>query len=277
MESTQGLPDDRSELNRLQEELDDARGAVRDCQHALQSYLKLAAKVHESFLPQSVRHPLVNISAAFVPVDGLGGDYCQTIFPNDGECFLTICDVTGHGIDAALLASRVSSEVRHLTLQHRRPREIVSEVNAFVWQYFREHRLQLSLFIVHLDLDEARVTYSGAGHPSQWLFRRNGQSMDKLKSQNMLIGVRQECMSVEPEHSTTIEVGDRLMLFTDGLPDTDRADGQMLGQDRLIDLVMESDVCDASNMAGCILEGVRAFGWGAQRDDLTLILAEFTS
>lgn len=93
----------------------------------------------------------------------------------------------------------------------------------------------MSLFVAHLDLVEARVTYSGAGHPSQWLFRRDGRSVDKLDSQNMLIGVREECLSDEPEHSIAIEAGDRLMLFTDGLPDTGRADGQMLGEDRLIE------------------------------------------
>lgn len=270
---------DRSEMIRMQEELDAARRDLRDCRQALQRHLELAVKVHESFLPQSVRHPRVNISAAFVPVDGLGGDYCQAIFPNDQECYLTICDVTGHGLDAALLASRVSSEVRFLALQRLRTWQIVSEIGTFVRNYFSEINLQLSLFIVHLDLVEARVTYSGAGHPSQLLVRRDGQSVDKLVSQNMLIGVnvQQERMSVEPEHGTTIEVGDHLVLFSDGLPETSDADDQMLGEDRLIDIAMASQCRGASNMADCILERVRAFGSGAQRDDLTLIVAEFTS
>lgn len=279
MEPTLGHAEDRSELNRLQEELDASRRELRDCREALQRYLELAVKVHESFLPQSVRHPRVNISAAFVPVDGLGGDYCQAIFPNDQECYLTICDVTGHGLDAALLASRVSSEVRYLALQHLRPWQIVSGIGAFVRKYFSEINLQLSLFIAHLDLIEARLTYSGAGHPSQLLVRRDGHIVDKLVSQNMLIGVhvQQEWMSVEPEHGTRIEVDDHLVLFTDGLPEMSGADDQMLGEDRLIDLAMSADCRDAANMADCILERVRAFGSGEQRDDLTLIVAEFTS
>lgn len=272
-----GHVEDRPNLDRLQEELDAARRALRDCQHTLQSHLKLAAKVHESFLPQSVRHSRLNISAAFIPVDGLGGDYCQTIFPNDLECYLTICDVTGHGIDAALLASRVSSEVRYLVLQHLRPWQIVSEINTFVWKYFRETNLQLSLFVAHLDLVEGRVTHSGAGHPPQLLIRRDGRRVDKLVSQNMLIGVQQECMSVEPEQGKTIEVGDHLVFFTDGLPETSGADGQLLREDQLIELAMASHCRSAANMAECILERVRAFGAGAQRDDLTLIMAELTS
>lgn len=277
VESTAGHLKDRPNLDRLQEELDAARRQLQDFRHASQSHLKLAAKVHESFLPQPVRHPRLNISVAFVPVDGLGGDYCQTIFPNDLECYLTICDVTGHGIDAALLASRVSSQVRYLVSQHLRPCQIVSEINAFVWKYFRETDLQLSLFVAHLNLMEGRVTHSGAGHPTQLLVRRDGRHVDKLVSQNMLIGVQQECMGVEPEHGSTIEVGDRLVLFTDGFPETNGGDGQMFGDERLIELAAGSSCRSAGNMAECILERVRAFGSEAQHDDLTLIMAEFTS
>lgn len=275
--ASQEASDDESNRDPLQEELDSARRELRECQHNLHDHLTLAAKVHQSFLPQSARHPRLNVSVAFVPVDGLGGDYCQTVFPNDRECYLTICDVTGHGIDAALLASRVSSEVRYLVFQHLRPCQIVSEINAFVWKYFRETSLQLSLFVAHLDLIEGRVTHSGAGHPAQLLIRQDGHSVEKLASQNMLIGVQQECMSGEPEDSATIEVGDHLMLFTDGLPETMRSDGQMLGDDQLIDLAMGSHCRSAGDMAACVLERVRAFGSEAQRDDMTLILAEFTS
>lgn len=72
-------------------------------------------------------------------------------------------------------------------------------------------------------------------------------------------------------------MGDHLVLFTDGLPEISGADGQRLGEDRLIDVALASHCRGASNMADCILERVRAFGSVAQRDDLTLILAEFTS
>jgi serine phosphatase RsbU (regulator of sigma subunit) len=269
--------EDRPDSDRIQDELEATRRELQACRHTMQNHLKLAAKVHESFLPRSVRHPRVNISTAFVPVDGLGGDYCQTVFPSDQECYLTICDVTGHGINAALLASRVSSEVRHLVFQHLRPWQIVSEINAFIWKYFRETDLQLSLFVAHLDLVEGRVTHSGGGHPPQLLVRRDGQRVDKLVSQNMLIGVQQECMSVEPEHGQAIEVGDQLFLFTDGLPETFDANGQMLGDDRLIEFSLGSHCRTASNMADCVVERVREFGDGAQRDDLTLIIAELTS
>lgn len=121
--------------------------------------------------------------------------------------------------------------------------------------------------------DEPRKFSSGSKMAAEEMV----SGVDELDSQNMLIGVQQECMSVEPEHGRAIEVGDHLMLFTDGLPETRGADGQMLGDDRLIELAMASHCRSAANMADCILERERASGGGAQRDDLTLIIAEFTS
>src|SRR3990170_2384727 len=83
--------------------------ALLDAQTKLQRQLKLAATVHRSLLPRPVRHERIHVDVRYVPVEGVGGDYCQVDFCDRQTCYITICDVTGHGIGSALLATRVSN------------------------------------------------------------------------------------------------------------------------------------------------------------------------
>jgi serine phosphatase RsbU (regulator of sigma subunit) len=63
-------------------------------------HLQLAAKVHRSLLPLPVRTDRIEVDVRYLPVDEVGGDYCQVRFPSENICYITICDVTGHGIGA---------------------------------------------------------------------------------------------------------------------------------------------------------------------------------
>lgn len=238
------------------------------------AHMQLAARVHRSLLPQPVRHPRVDVDVRYVPVGGIGGDYCQVLFPDDGSCYITICDVAGHGIGPALLATRVSSEVRRLALNRRRPVEIVQELNAFVFRNFADTELQLTFFAACLDLQRRTAVYSGAGHPGPLLIRQARGPIEVLKSQNLLLGVVEHCLSDEPEHVAALHPGDRLVFYTDGLTETADAHGKLLGESGLADLA--ASVCAGSvfEVADCILERIAWFRAGPVRDDMTLIVAE---
>ena len=183
---------------------------------ARQAHLQIANRVHQSLLSQPVRHPRIDIDARSLPMDGVGGDYCQVLFPDESCCYLTMCDVTGHGIGPALLATRVSSEVRRLVFNRLRPVEIVARLNAFVLDLFGDAELQLSFFAAQLDLRGHSITYSGAGHPGPLLIHQGSGLIETLESQNLLMGVAEHCLSDRPEQSSPWSPGDRLLLFTDG-------------------------------------------------------------
>ncbi len=64
--------------------------------------LKIAERVQRSMLPEPVHHHDIDIDVRYVPLEAVGGDYCQVLFPVDTCCYVTICDVAGHGIGPAL-------------------------------------------------------------------------------------------------------------------------------------------------------------------------------
>jgi serine phosphatase RsbU (regulator of sigma subunit) len=236
--------------------------------------LQIAAQVHRSLLPSSIRHPRLNVDVRYQPIEAVGGDYCQVRFPIPASCYVTMCDVAGHGIGPSLLASRVSSEVRRFIMDGLRPMDIVRSLNQFIFEHLSEAHLFLSFMAAKIDLDHRTVTFSGAGHPAALHLRPGTGMMHPLHSQNMVIGVKQECLADEAEHLRDLAVGDRLLFYTDGLIETSGGRGRQLGQSRFAQIAVDALSVDAFDMADRILEEVGQFRDGPPADDMTLIVVE---
>ncbi len=269
-----GEPHSRS-IEQLEAELETSRREMERREQMWESQLNIAARVHRSLLPKPVFHPRIEVEVRYVPMEAVGGDYCQVLFPVDSQCYITLCDVTGHGIGPALLATRVSSYVRQLVMQQLRPMQIVENLNSFVVEHFSDTGLQiLSFFVAQIHLENGTVTYSGAGHPGPLLIRRDDEHTEVLASQNMLIGVQDRCLREHPEDVRSIAPGDRLFFFTDGLTESKGANGAMLGSDGLQRILDETTAATVSELADCIQQQVTEFRHGPPHDDMTLIVAE---
>ncbi|KKK91305.1 hypothetical protein LCGC14_2714320, partial [marine sediment metagenome] len=185
----------------------------------------------------------------------------------------------GHGIAPALLATRTSSEVRYGILYGRGPRDIVRSLNTFICDHFDETHLYVTFVAAQIDLLRRQLTWCGAGHPSPLLIRRNVPTVERLDSQNMLIGVRKDVLDDPIEQTVSLEPGDRLLFYTDGLTETAVtetavADGRQLGIGGLADLAVDAMSVDLFEMADHILQRVDGKQHGPTLDDKTLIVAE---
>lgn len=261
-------------LAEVQAELADVKRHLAQQEEARRNDLRIAERVHRSMLPKPVRHDRIHVDTRYVPVEEVGGDYCQVLFPDDAICYISICDVTGHGLGPAMLATRFSSEVRRLVSLLLPPDEIVQKLNHFVFHNFMETRLQVTSFLTRFDFEKMSITFSGAGHPSALLIPHGSQSARSLDSQNMLIGVSEHCLSDRPSGTHRVSPGDRLIFFTDGVTETKGAEGKLLGTQELIHMATVTCAGDFASQADCLLEQINAFRVGPPLDDLTLILAQ---
>lgn len=191
--------------------------------------LNLAAKIHRTLLPQPIRNNRIDVDVRYVPFEKVGGDYCQVRFFDEDTCYITMCDVAGHGVQGALLATRVSSEVRHWILQGQPPQTIVQLLNSFIHEHF-------------------------------------------VQTQNLIIGVQDDCLHDEPEHTLSLNPGDRLVFHTDGLMETADSTRTQLGINGLASLASVAMCVGLFDMADQILDQVAEYG--PIDDDRTLIVAE---
>ncbi len=257
----------RKALATTQKSLDRSRAEFR-------RQLEVAAKVHRTLLPEPARHERLLVDTRYIPIENVGGDYCQVRFPNPDTCYITMCDVPGHGIAPALLATRVSSEVRHFILDNAAPHEIVRELNKFIYGHFEETGLYLTFIAARIDLGQRLITWSGAGHPSPFLIRHQSETIDLLESQNTVVGAFDRVLGDEPQHTLGLEPGDRLLFYTDGLTEAADPSGCLLGTDGLAGISRRTLPCDLFSMADQILNQVGLFSRGAFDDDMTVIVAD---
>ena len=267
----------RERLAAMQRTLDAARTQLRrhlSRAKSLDLDFELAAKVHRTLLPQTVRNERIEVDVRYIPFDKVGGDYCQVRFLDRDTCYITMCDVVGHGVQGALLATRVSSEVRHWIVEGQPPRNIVHLLNSFIFENFAETGMFLTFIASRIDLERQLITWSGAGHPSPLLIRSDGTIVEPLTSQNTVIGVQEDCLDVQPEHTLSLNAGDRLVFHTDGLIETTDANEKQLGVDGLIDFATVAMSADLFDMADQMLDQVTRYQHGPTADDRTLIVAE---
>ena len=275
---------EKEESLSLREELEETRRNLAETQLRLERYtdrwkiieqdFMMAAKVHSTLLPKPIRSERIDLDVRYIPYEKIGGDYCQVRFYDEETCYITMCDVAGHGVQGALLATRVSSEVRHWILAGHPPAKIVDSLNDFIYEHFQETGKYLTFISTKIDLREGLLTWSGAGHPSPLLIRKEGLQVEQLKSQNMVVGVVENALSETPEHQVQFQRGDRLIMFTDGLTEFMTQNSKMLGLQRLIDFALEAMAVELFGMADHILDQIEQKHRAKPNDDLTLIVAE---
>lgn len=262
------------ELERLRRQIVELEGQLDSDRLQRREQLELAAEVHHSLLPKPIRHDRIDVDLRYQSVDEVGGDYCQVRIPSERFCYITMCDVTGHGIAAALLATRVSSEVRHRILELESPRNIVDRLNRFIVEHFASTGLYLTFFVARVDLQIRELAWSGAGHPPALLIRKKKGTVEQLVSQNLMVGVLADCLQEDPEHNLQLERGDRIVFYTDGVIETEDRDNQMLGIDGLGEFCVQAMSVGLFQTADFILDRVALLERGEASDDKTLIVAE---
>jgi sigma-B regulation protein RsbU (phosphoserine phosphatase) len=235
----------------------------------LQSEILEARKIQEGLLPREIpRLPGFEICGMWQPASLVGGDYYDIFELGESAVALCIGDVVGKGMPAALLMSNLQAAVRGVATGTLQPRELAAKVNRGIRGNLAPEKF-ISLFYAVLDARARELTYTNAGHNAPFLARRDG-SLLRLDQGGPVIGVFND--GVYAQAKASLESGDRLVLFTDGVTEAANRDDEEFGEERLIRLVIENRRLGAPELQKKILGAVEEFCGGNFRDDATLIV-----
>ena len=194
-------------LDRLDERRDEALAQQRE----------IAIRLQLSLLPELRAVEGISARAGYVPAQGemaVGGDWYDLIDAGDGRVVLSVGDVAGHGLSAAVTMGKLRSAARSTALQRFAPADALVHLDRFT-TYLDGRPLATVVFIV-LDLATGRLTFSSAGHPPPLILRAGGAAEFLEGGRSSLLGIG-PLVPDRGEATETLDPGDTLVLYTDGL------------------------------------------------------------
>lgn len=248
-------------------ELDEAR--ARRAADALASReLEHAQRIQRALLPA----PLPDIdgcemAALWKPAAAFGGDCYDMLRFSNTRLGLSIADVAGKGLPAALLMANMQASVRAFGLDDARPDTVTGKVNRALCRHTPLDRF-VTFFYATLDLATRTLACSNAGHTPPILVRKDG-SVWRPASDGMVLGVLEH--NTYSRSEVPLRSGDRLVLFTDGITEAGSHEGREFGEDRLVEVVTAHRHQSAPDLLDSLFQEVSAFTRGVFADDATLI------
>ena len=236
--------------------------------------LAIAKQVQSTLIPETFDVDGVKTSMSYRPLIGLGGDWADIYYDREGYVYLTVVDVTGHGIASALLVNRICSEINKWIRDGTEPANLLFKVNDFFCRSFIQTGLFVTIMAVKVDLSNKTLRFAGSAHPAALLVQGSTEIVE-LPSQNMIIGFEEKSQ----DHFTETEIeycqDDALFLYTDGLVEAENEHTQPLGLQGLKDIVKSMISQCPKPKAHDLVKAVHAFSHDGFEDDVLVLAARF--
>jgi len=208
------------------------------------------------------------LGALWTPASGIGGDCYDVLRFGDNRVALSIADVVGKGLPAALLMSNLQAAVRAFATATAAPQDVCTSVNRLLCRNISSGKFVTFCYAV-VDTATRTVSYANAGHFPPVLLHADG-NVERLAPTGLVLGVAPDWTYLSG--SARIGSGDRLVCFTDGITEANNPAGDEFGEDRLIDAIRAHHNESADRLARTIADAVAAWTGGAPQDDATLIV-----
>jgi sigma-B regulation protein RsbU (phosphoserine phosphatase) len=289
MEELHARVETHLKLRRLQVELEEANAQLAKVNGRMSRDLQAAARIQETFLPRRVpRVPGLDFAWLYRPCDELAGDALNVIPLGEGKVGLYLLDVSGHGVASALLSVTMSrllsppTEPSSILIgagdsadpgQIRAPSEVAAYLNRlFPFETATEQFATLVYGV--LDAATGEFRYVSAGHPGP-VHLPFGAEPRILASRGTPIGLASEAYE---ERSVRLGPGDRLYLYSDGVPEAMNPADELFGDARLMEAVARARPEPLQAGVGTLFEEVRRWH-GSEKliDDISILAVEISA
>jgi sigma-B regulation protein RsbU (phosphoserine phosphatase) len=236
--------------------------------------LEIARDIQRILLPSEA--PVIDgfeISGINIPARQVSGDYFDYIKVDDERLGIAIADVSGKGVPASIIMAICRSVLRSQATGNPSPADVLQKVNRQLYPDIKE---DMFISMAYVILDRARNTMmlSRAGHDAPLLYQRATESVTPIKPPGMVVGIDSGSVfdRITGNFALSLEQGDCLLLYTDGVTEALDANGDEFGFDRMIQCVRASASSGAPAMITRLIDELRSFvGAQPQNDDITLI------
>ena len=251
---------------------------LTDRQQRLEQDLEMAARVQRSLLPDCFPEiPGVRIDSFYRPCDAIGGDYFDFI-RRDGQTWILVSDVSGHGIQAALASMLMKAIFQDAGTSAEGPAQLLTEMNARLKRFLPEG-IYAAAAVICVDEQDASVRFVNAGLPFPFVLRSAPRRLSEVPLPGfplgMFSGVGLESYEVRPMQMMP---GDVLLVASDGLRETQSGSGEFFGDWQLRQTLNELNGTEGSGLISNLIERAERFnGSRTPADDVVIVALTRTS
>jgi sigma-B regulation protein RsbU (phosphoserine phosphatase) len=238
----------------------------------LKRELELAAEIWRGLLPQTL--PACEgfgMAARAVPCLQVGGDYYDFMGIGPGRIGVTVADVSGKGVGAALLMASLRAWLRVELLHGNDLAAMASKLDGFVQESSDTHTF-ITFFFAELDRETGAIRFVNAGHNPPFILGRDGVARD-LPATGLGLGMLPG--RLYEVGTAAVGPGEILVLYTDGITESRNPKGEEFGAERLAEIVRSEREKDAPTIVDAVFRGLAEFaGCGGPYDDRTLVVVK---
>ena len=223
----------------INQTVDTLKGYIDAAEKRIEQELEFARTIQDSALPKNFAFPRddFTIYATMTPAREVGGDFYDFFFVDQHKLAMVIADVSGKGIPAALFMMRAKTAIRGLAEAGRGPAEVLYRANNTLCEG-NEAEMFVTAWLGIIDLETGLMKCANAGHEYPVLMRAGGE-YELLKDRHGLALAAMDQMKYK-EYELQLNPGDRLFVYTDGVPEAIDGRTEQYGTERMIRVLNET-------------------------------------
>ena len=239
------------------------RGYIDQAEKRMQDELKLARNIQDAALPKNftLSEESIDLYALMTPAKQVGGDFYDFFYCDRDKLCLVIADVSGKGVPAALFMNYAS--------HGHGPAKVLEHVNHTLCEG-NDAEMFVTVWLGILDLNTGKIQCANAGHEYPVLMRAGGD-YELLKDKHGLALAAMDGISMK-EYEIDLDPGDRLFVYTDGVPEAINEKVEAYGTERLCEKLNALKNVSQQQTLESVLRDIRNFtGAAEQFDDITML------
>ena len=239
--------------------------------------MNLAAKIQSSMLPSTFQlfpdRSEFDVYASMDPAKEVGGDFYDAFLIDDNHLCLVIADVSGKGVPASLFMVISKTVIKNRAKMGGTPSQILFDANNILCDQ-NEATMFVTVWLAILDLTTGEVIEANAGHENPVIIKKDGECELIRKEHGIVLGVMEDLE--QSDECYKLSRGDKIFVYTDGLPEATNGDGDILGEPAMFEIIKKHRDDDNMTLLKDIRSEVDDFVKDApQFDDLTMLVVEY--
>jgi serine phosphatase RsbU (regulator of sigma subunit) len=245
---------------------------LRKARDAIWSEMELAKRIQTALLPDEEKMSGFEVAAQMVPAKEVGGDYYDIIETANGDKWITVGDVSGHGVDSGLIMMMAQTSMLSMVNNSNNPNpsDVLCSINTVIRENISRLGSDHYMTMMAIKLNGSCMTIAGK-HQDIIIYRATSNKTETITTEGTWLGIANKIGQFQKDQKVQICDGDIIMLYTDGITEATNKKGEMFGQARLEQALDQYADLPINKLLDKIISEINNYQ-EEQADDMTLLI-----